>query len=408
MYKRQAQGLVRAGISVALYERDASARIRGQGYRIGIKEHGVRALRDCLPEHLFELCAATAIRPATRMVFLDSRLGVKFSKPIPRPGPSDDTFSTPPPNASGSGTRAGFGVNRLTLREILLAGLDGVVHFGKTFQRWEQSGDGGVVACFTDGSTATGDLLVGADGTGSAVRAGLIPGARLDDLGCFIYGRTPITPTTMERVPEVLVDSFNRMTAPDGTAVSVATCRTREPYPEAVFRSAPGVGLTPVPDYLAWTLSGQDDRSWTLNGWPTPDELRTAAPQKLHRLATTLLRDWHPEVRRIVAEAEVPATFLVTLSSARPVEPWDTPNVTLLGDAVHTMSPGRGEGANTALRDAALLRDALVRVAREGVSLAQAKATYEAEMLRYGFEAVTASLHRPFMPRPAAPLPSSR
>jgi SnoaL-like polyketide cyclase/FAD binding domain len=47
--------------------------------------------------------------------------------------------------------------------------------------------------------------------------------------------------------------------------------------------------------------------------------------------------------------------------------------VTLLGDAIHTMSPGRGEGANVALRDAQLLRHALVEVATNGASLAQAK-----------------------------------
>ena len=53
---------------------------------------------------------------------------------------------------------------------------------------------------------------------------------------------------------------------------------------------------------------------------------------------------------------------LVTIRSARPVKPWQIEQVTLLGDAIHTMSPGRGEGANTALRDAQLLRSALAKV----------------------------------------------
>jgi 2-polyprenyl-6-methoxyphenol hydroxylase-like FAD-dependent oxidoreductase len=81
------------------------------------------------------------------------------------------------------------------------------------------------------------------------------------------------------------------------------------------------------------------------------------------------------------------------------MEPWHVPSVTLLGDAIHTMSPGRGEGANTALRDAALLRHTLVDVMTHGTSLAQAKAHYETEMLRYGFEAVGASLNAPFLRR---------
>src|SRR6266542_3818854 len=54
-----AQGLKKSGISVAVYERDESAQFRSQGYRIGLKEAGAQALRDCLPEDLFNLCLAT-------------------------------------------------------------------------------------------------------------------------------------------------------------------------------------------------------------------------------------------------------------------------------------------------------------------------------------------------------------
>jgi 2-polyprenyl-6-methoxyphenol hydroxylase-like FAD-dependent oxidoreductase len=110
---------------------------------------------------------------------------------------------------------------------------------------------------------------------------------------------------------------------------------------------------------------------------------------ELHELAQSLLAGWHPAVRRIVDAAEVPATFLGTVDSARPVQSWHTPNVTLLGDAIHTMSPGRGEGANTALRDAALLSRTL--------SSGAPKEQYEAQMLQYGFQAVAESRERPFL-----------
>jgi 2-polyprenyl-6-methoxyphenol hydroxylase-like FAD-dependent oxidoreductase len=68
------------------------------------------------------------------------------------------------------------------------------------------------------------------------------------------------------------------------------------------------------------------------------------------------------------------------------------------GDAIHSMSPSRGEGANTALRDAHLLRDVLVEAVSGGVALADVTARYEAEMPRYGFEAVANSVERPFVP----------
>jgi 2-polyprenyl-6-methoxyphenol hydroxylase-like FAD-dependent oxidoreductase len=152
------------------------------------------------------------------------------------------------------------------------------------------------------------------------------------------------------------------------------------------MRLAPTVSLTDVPDYSAWTL--------LMTGG-----VRDTDNSALHRLAIDAVRDWHPAVRRLIAEADSPTIFPITFSSAQPVAPWHVPSVTLLGDAIHTMSPGRGEGANTALRDAALLRHTLVDVMPQGTPLAQAKAQYETEMLRYGFEAVDVSLNAPFLRR---------
>ncbi len=366
-----AQGLRKSGIRVSVYERDSSPYFRNQGYRISLKQEGSQALRDCLPENLFQLAVATAIKPATRMVFLDHQLNQKFARPIP-PLPQD----------------ASFGVHRLTLREILLVDLEDVVHFGKTFVRFDQRDDDPICVSFADGTQAHGDLLVGADGTHSIVRSLLVPDARLDNLGCAIYGKTPITATTLKWMPEVLIDSFNRMTAPNGVGLSVATCRKREVWQSALARYAPRLHLTDIPDYLSWTLSRPGK------------QYQGADSKELHHQACNMLSEWPPEVARIVEEAEPATTFLVTLHSALPVSLWGTTKVTLLGDAIHTMSPGRGEGANTALRDAQLLHHVLLDVQTRGVPLVQAKAQYETAMLRYGFEAVTNSRDKPFAASP--------
>jgi 2-polyprenyl-6-methoxyphenol hydroxylase-like FAD-dependent oxidoreductase len=76
------------------------------------------------------------------------------------------------------------------------------------------------------------------------------------------------------------------------------------------------------------------------------------------------------------------------VKSAAPVSPWPTGRVTLLGDAIHNMTPMAGVGANTALRDAQLLRRNLTG----GLPLIPALAAYEKEMLDYGFAAVRQSL----------------
>jgi 2-polyprenyl-6-methoxyphenol hydroxylase-like FAD-dependent oxidoreductase len=91
-----------------------------------------------------------------------------------------------------------------------------------------------------------------------------------------------------------------------------------------------------------------------------------------------------------------------------PLEPWDTDNVTLLGDAVHTMTPGRGVGANTALRDALTLCRRLIEVRDGKRELIPAIHAYEVEMLRYSGKAVIESrkqmdatdpIHRPIVGR---------
>ena len=74
------------------------------------------------------------------------------------------------------------------------------------------------------------------------------------------------------------------------------------------------------------------------------------------------------------------------------MERWETKNATLIGDAIHSMTPMRGIGANVALRDAALLRRSLAAAQRGEEPLLAAIGDYEAEMVRYGFDAVRASM----------------
>ncbi|MEU3648163.1 FAD-dependent monooxygenase [Lentzea sp. NPDC034063] len=65
-------------------------------------------------------------------------------------------------------------------------------------------------------------------------------------------------------------------------------------------------------------------------------------------------------------------------------------NVTLLGDAIHAMTPTLGRGANVAMRDATVLGRALKAVADGRLALAEALACYERdELTAYGFSVVT-------------------
>ncbi len=71
------------------------------------------------------------------------------------------------------------GVGRLELRDVLLDGLTEssapVVHWNKTFTRYDQLKNGRVRAYFSDGTFEDGDVLVGGDGPNSAVRQQFLP-----------------------------------------------------------------------------------------------------------------------------------------------------------------------------------------------------------------------------------------
>src|SRR5712664_1361406 len=69
-----AQGLKRAGISFAVYERDRSPDARLQGYRLNIEPIGSRALHECLSTEIWSRLVATAGDAGAGMGVYDERL----------------------------------------------------------------------------------------------------------------------------------------------------------------------------------------------------------------------------------------------------------------------------------------------------------------------------------------------
>lgn len=113
-------------------------------------------------------------------------------------------------------------------------------------------------------------------------------------------------------------------------------------------------------------------------------------PEAAHALTTSIVATWHDRLRRLVYDTNPATITAMTVRTAARVGPWPAGNVTVLGDAIHSMPPSRGVGANTALRDADLLGRNLVAAAADG-DVTAAIADYERRMRGYGFAAVKAS-----------------
>ncbi|MGH3292657.1 MAG: FAD-dependent oxidoreductase [Trebonia sp.] len=380
-----AQGLLKAGVEVTVYERDAELTAGGQGYRLHIDAGP--ALWACLPPDLYDLCVATSGRPSTALT-----VATKNLRPLTRIESAPVTESAPGTESAPRGDPAALSmpVNRHTFREILAARLDGAgaLEFGRACAGFEQH-PGGVTVRFGDGSTADADVLVGADGVGSAVRRRYLPHALVEDTGAVcICGRTPLTARTRPLLPAALRDGFTAVVG-DGVGMAAGVLDFREPPPQAAARIAPDVRLSPAEPYLMWAVTGAARQFGGRHG------LRELGPANLHAAAKRAIRRWHPDLVRLVELATVHETSLVTVRTAVPVAAWQASRVTLLGDAIHAMSPARGSGANTALRDAALLAGELAAAARGEKSLVQAVGTYERQMIDYGFAAVQAARAAP-------------
>ena len=153
-----AQALVKAGIDVQVYERDAADAPRRQGYRLTLDQHGLAALRSCLPPHLFDLLVATKGAPGGFFRFTDKNLRDIFKLSFPAD-----------PDSGGQ-------VDRQTLHTILRIGLGDRIHFGKAAVGVDDE-PGGAVVRFADATSAAAPIVVAADGVGSTLRAQLAPGA---------------------------------------------------------------------------------------------------------------------------------------------------------------------------------------------------------------------------------------
>lgn len=359
-----AQGLRKAGVSVAVYERDASAAARAQGYRVTIDKRGMDGLRDCVPPRLYQLFEATWGQPSTGLTMFSSDGSTL----------REDSTTRFPTEVRPGVPLAGRAVDRLTLREILLAGLDDAVHFGKELIGYQMLPDG-VQARFGDGSTASGDLLVGADGVNSRVRQQHLPEFAPVDAGIrWVGGRTVLDSRLRGLLPDALSDRAATVRS-GGILVFLASLLFQQKPQVAAHALWPGLQFTDNQDFLMWAIVGEKDRMMR-----PEEELAAASPAALHSLALEATVRAHPMLRAVVEAADADRSFFLAVRAIPIVDQRPGSRVTLLGDAMHA-SPVNGTGANSALQDAALLCRHLCRAAQQHGSLEGAVHKFEAEML---------------------------
>ncbi|MGS2805487.1 FAD-dependent oxidoreductase [Nocardia sp. MW-W600-9] len=366
-----ANGLRRAGVAVSVHEREVRRTDRLQGFRIHINPHGAAALNELLSLTLFDAFVRAAGQGGNGFGFVTEQ----FDRLV-------DFDATETVDAATDH----YGISRITLRKLLLADLGDAVRYGSMFERYEHRPDGRVVAHFADGTTEVGDVLVGADGGTSRVRAQYLPHAERVDTGIVtISGKYALTDAGRDRLdPRILSHPWS-VIPPSGCGMFLAP---HEFTPTTAVTAAgglpPGLLFDDSQSYVFWAFAAKRARFGT--------DLAELTPAELHATAARMTSGWAPQLRRLVSESDSTTTTLIPIKTSVPIPRWTATTVTLLGDAIHSMTPFAGIGANTALRDAQLLCRMLIAADRRERGLLDAIGAYEAAMTDYGFAAVRTSL----------------
>lgn len=366
-----AHALKRAGFPVQVFERNTVPAEDQGGYRVGISPAGSRALKACVPGDVYDLFLATCARPPRYISMFTERLSELVCLELQ--GEAVDPVDSEQ------------NVVRKTLRRVLLTGLEEEVSFAKRFESYTHNDDGTVTAHFADGTSATGDVLVGADGAGSRVRKQRLPLARHDETGMVsVGGQVPRTPETAALFTEKMRRGMSMVMAPQGFGAIVHSIEFSDKRAMPQFAQRwPSFTDAIATDSFGWGVWGSRKRF--------PSNVSALGAEEQIDAALAITASWHPNLRELIQRTDRATVQYLNIRTSVPLPGWESSNVTLLGDAIHTMTPGRGAGANTALRDAALLSKLLVQAGNEGAPLVDAIHAYETEMLRYSTEAVLAS-----------------
>jgi 5-methylphenazine-1-carboxylate 1-monooxygenase len=332
--------LKQRGIEAEVFEQ--SSEIRELGVGINTLPHAIKEL------------AGLGLLPALDRVAIRTRELIymnRFGQPIWRePRGTDAGFDTPQ-----------FSIHRGRLQRVIHQAAaaelgESRIHTGCRLGDFRQD-EASVTAWFFDRDgahvkTASGDVLVGADGIHSMVRAALYPqegppswnGIMLWRGACdwpqFLDGRSMIIAGGMQAkaVLYPIADGLRPETRLTNWAIAVKL----------------GDGILPPPRREDWSRRGR-------------------------------LEDLMPHVQRFsIGDIDIKALIMATpefweypMCDRDPVARWTEGRVTLLGDAAHPMYPVGSNGASQAILDARCLADRLV----SAESARHALAAYEAERL---------------------------
>ncbi|KAI0148627.1 hypothetical protein GGR57DRAFT_515318 [Xylariaceae sp. FL1272] len=402
-----AQALLRAGIPFRIFEKDKDISFRAQGYRLRLSSQGLDAIEAVLgPEgfkKFWETCGKTggagfaAIHAITGEIISEGPPDYQSSEK----SATDDAPKVLKETLASRGGQV-VGISRGEMRRLFLEGCEPFIDWSHQVMGYELTGSG-VRAIFADGSKSVeGEMLIGGEGIYSRVAEQLSDGKlKVFDTGARgIHGQAPTTAFKHlgEGVFRVADD-----TKPEGKVFIITNVRAGDmDDPNIQF------GWTYVTPHLVLKQMQLAKRmeckrknladmflNTRMGAQPgviqAPNDDYSITGAAAADIAKSITANWHTSLKPLFDQMSVndAAFWKITCSNPSGVPQWtNQPRVTVIGDAAHSMTPAGGIGANTAVRDSALLGRLLAESKgfSDGVT-----AAYEKEMRIYASEAVRTS-----------------
>lgn len=297
------------GIPVTVYEAESSPTARAQGGLLDIHDYnGQLALQ------------AAGLMDEFHAIVLEGRQAMRVL----------DTDGTVLLDQADDGTGTRPEVERGALRQILLDSLPaGTVRWAHKAAGARTLGRGRHEVTFTNGTTVTTGLLVGADGAWSRVR-----------------------PLVSTATPQYTGTSF----------VETYLFHADTRHPAAAKAVGGGMLIAPAPGREIFAHRESGDTLHAYVALTRPQDWFAAVDFTDTTTATARIAaefdGWAPELTALITDTDT-APVLRPQYTLPAGHRWDRiPGVTLLGDAAH-LTPPNGEGANLAMYDGAELANAL-------------------------------------------------
>lgn len=249
----------------------------------------------------------------------------------------------------------------------------GCYHFNRSCERIAQDADG-VTAYFSDGSSARGALLIGADGIRSSVRAQVAPETRPQYVGYVAWRGLVDEAALSAETRDVLVDRM-AFGLPAGEMLLTYLVAGRDYNTEPGKRRYNFVWYRPADEtrVLPDLFTDSEGRCYEQN--IPPDRIRPEVIATMHADAARLLA---PALAEAVRAS--PDPFFQPIYDLESTQ-LAFGRVVILGDAAFVARPHVGLGVTKAAGDAVALTDALIE---NEVDLDAALRQYEIARLAFG------------------------